>query len=105
MNCDVSETIYENILHYVENISNVDTCKISSLKSMMECIGIEYTIFNRIKNIPLEIQKLMDILSINKRYLLKNNFLKDTFKEKLYENVITYSEIEPDVKCDTISDE
>jgi hypothetical protein len=55
MNSDVSETIYENILHYIENIANVDTCKVSSLKSMMKSIGIEYSIFNIIEKSPLEI--------------------------------------------------
>jgi hypothetical protein len=55
MNSDVSETIYENILHYIENIANVDTCKVSSLKSMLKCIGTEYTIFDVIKKSPLEI--------------------------------------------------
>ena len=105
MNGDVSETIYENILHYIENIANVDTCKISSLKSMMKSIGIEYSIFNNIEKIPLEIQKLMDILSVNKRYLYKNNFLKVAFKNELYKNVTVSSDIELNVPCDTISDE
>jgi hypothetical protein len=105
MNSEVSETIYENILHYIENVSNVDTCKISSLKSMIKCIGLEYTIFDKVETIPLEIQKIMDILTINKRYLFKNNFLNETFKNDLYKNVVINSDVDSDVECDTISDE
>jgi hypothetical protein len=48
MNSDVSETIYDNVLNYIENIANVDTCKVSVLKSMMINMGINYNIINTI---------------------------------------------------------
>lgn len=53
MNTDISETIYENVLNYIDNISNVDTCKIPSLRSMLKQIGVEYSLFSTYNDIPL----------------------------------------------------
>lgn len=83
MNTDISETIYENVLHYIDNISNVDTCKIIALKSLLEQIGIQYNIFDFCSHVPVQLLNLIDIFSINKRYLSKNNYLKNTLKKEL----------------------
>lgn len=86
MNADVSETIYDNVLHYIDNISNVDTCKISALKSMLKKIGIEYTLFSTYEEMPLGIQNIIDIFSINKRYLIKDGFLKSKLIDEIKSN-------------------
>lgn len=67
---DVSETIFENILNYIDNVANIDTCNIKALKSMCKVLGITNNgILQNLEHIPVEILQLIDIFSINKKYL------------------------------------
>lgn len=79
----LGEEVYSNVLHYIDNVSNVDVCKVKSLMSMMKIVGIDYLVLDKISHYPIEIQKLIDILSINKRYLLDNAFIKQSFIDSL----------------------
>lgn len=57
---------------------------------MMRNVGMDYGLFDKVDYYPLEIQKLLDIVSINPNYLLKNNFLKKDFIDWLsVDNVIS----------------
>lgn len=80
---DVGELIYANVAGYVDYASNVDICKIKSLRSMMKELGFDYTIFDNIEQIPAEILDLMDILSINRKYLLGSKRLTDAFDAEI----------------------
>lgn len=104
INNDISETIYDNVLKYIENISNVDTCKISALKSMLTNMGVEYSIFNNYDSTPLELQQLIDILSINKHYLIKNGFLNNIFRNKLTDIVLENDSITDEKYEEFLSD-
>lgn len=83
---DVGETLYNNIRRYVDYVSNVDVCKVKALKSMLKLFGFQYTIFDDFDKLPLEILDLLDVLSIEKRYLLKSGILKPEFLEKVLEH-------------------
>lgn len=76
---DYGETIYENVIDYLDNVSNVDLCKIKALQSMIQVIGLRYDVFDTFRTIPVEIANLMDILSINKSYLLNSKVFKKEF--------------------------
>ena len=52
---DISETIYSNVLNYIDNVSNVDTCEIKSLRSMLEILGIDYLVIDKVQYYPIEI--------------------------------------------------
>ena len=69
---DLGETIYSNVLHYIDNVSNVDVCKVRALRSMLSMVGTNYKVIDKIRFYPIEIQSIIDILSINKKYLLNN---------------------------------
>lgn len=73
---DLGEIIYANVVDYVDYVSNVDLCKVKSLRSMMKNLGFNYTIFDNMGEMPLEIINLMDVLSINKKYLLNSNYIR-----------------------------
>ena len=45
---DVGETLYSNVLNYIDNVCNIDVCKISALKSMLKAYGIRYTLFDNL---------------------------------------------------------
>jgi hypothetical protein len=47
---------------------------------MFKMYGETYSLLGNYNNYPLEIRNLIDIFSINKKYLLKNNFIKEDFK-------------------------
>jgi len=69
---DIGQALYSNVRHYIDNVSNVDTCKIKSLKSMLNMVGLNYLIIDKVQYYPIEIQALMDLLTINKKNLLNN---------------------------------
>ena len=75
----LGEEVYSNVLHYIDNISNVDVCKVKSLMSMLKLIDSNYLMLDKVQHYPIEVQKLIDILSINKRYLLDNTYIKQSF--------------------------
>lgn len=80
---DLGNTLFENVMNYIDNVSNVDVCRVKSLKSMMKMVDIDYQLIEKIDYYPLEIQKLIDILSINKKYLFNNRFIRHDFIETL----------------------
>ena len=80
---DLGQALYENVRDYIDNVSNVDTCKVHALKSMMHIVGSEYNVLDKIGYYPIEIQNLIDILSISKKHLLSNKFIKQDFLDAL----------------------
>lgn len=80
---DYANTIYENVLNYIDNVANVDLCKVKSLQSMIKVLGIDYDVVNDISKMPVEIASLIDILSVNKRYLLDNTTFSVNFHDML----------------------
>lgn len=76
---EYGEIIYENVLNYLDNASNVDLCKVKALQSLMQVVGIKYDVLNTFSSIPVELANLIDILSINRKYLLDSKTFKDAF--------------------------
>ena len=64
-------------------MSNVDRCKVGNIQSMLNMYGQRYNIVDNIAKYPLEVQNLMDIFSMSRKYLLRNGFLKDDFVRDL----------------------
>lgn len=104
--------IYENVLNYIDNVANIDLCKVTALQSMMKIVGVEYDVLNAFSHIPVEIARLMDLLSINHKYLLDSKTFKQSFIDYLKEhgvilsgdpntfglsNVLSSTEYEPDI--------
>jgi len=80
---DYAETVYENVLNYIDNVSNIDLCKIKALKSIMQITGVDYSLVDDIKSIPLEVLNLLDLLSVNKKYLLNSRVFNERFRTEL----------------------
>ena len=80
---DIEDTLYLNIRKYIDFVSNVDICKVKSLRSMLYIFGFKYSIFDNLNDIPVEILNLIDVLSINRKYLLKNGILRKEFLQVL----------------------
>ena len=59
------------------------------LKSYIKMIGVNYQLFDNIDSIPLEILNLLDILSINKKYLTSNQYFNNYFLDILSSNGVT----------------
>lgn len=78
-----AETIYENVLNYIDNVSNVDLCKVKNLQSMIKILGIDYNIINDVEAMPIELVNLIDILSINKHYLTDNKCFREAFMSRV----------------------
>lgn len=72
---DTGETIYQNVLNYIDLASNIDLCKVSALRSMISEHGVKYQILDKLKNMPIELENMIDVLSINKKYLLNANVI------------------------------
>ena len=87
MHDDIQCELEDNILNFIDNVSDIDCCKVKSLQSMIQLLGISYNIFDKLKIMPLTIVKLIDILSIKKEYLIKQNKLTKLFSTLLYEQI------------------
>lgn len=82
----LGEAMFENVRDYIDNVSNVDVCKTRALRSMMKLIDVNYQIIDKVEYYPIEVQKLIDILSINKKNLLNNQFMKEDFMNMMVES-------------------
>ena len=88
---DVSNTIYENILNYIDNIANIDKCNIKALRSISKVLGVEHHgILENLDNFPEEILDLVDIFSVNKKYLENINFSSIDLYTDLYISSLPY---------------
>lgn len=52
---------------------------------MIDSFGINYSVLNNIDIMPLEVANVMDIMSINKKYLLNSEKLGKNLIQKLYD--------------------
>ena len=87
---DLGEVTYANVKNYIDVVSNIDMCKTRSLMSMMKNVGMDYSIIGDIGDFPLEVLNLIDIFSIDKKYLLDN----DKIKSDLIADIIKYASVE-----------
>lgn len=100
---DVANTIYENVLNYIDNVSNVDLCKTQALQSLVNTHGIRYSILNSLDIVPLELRNLIDVYSINKKYLIQNGILNG-YRQYEIQNVLTDSSVQLDGLDSVFSD-
>jgi len=98
---DCSEVIYENVLNYINNVSNVDLCKVKALKSMIDVLGVKYSVLDNIDAVPLELLNMIDMLSINKKYLLDSKVFKKEFIDEVSTFCITSGD--PGILSDELS--
>lgn len=85
---NLSKIIYEKISNFADNIVNIDTCNIKSLKSIYEMLDENLYIFNNYNySLPAEIGRLIDLFSINFSKLKgsRNKFDSD-FNDRGYNN-------------------
>lgn len=68
----LGSAFYANVRNFIDTVANIDLCKVKALQSMISLFGVNYTLFNDLQYIPLELMDLMDILSIKREYLLNN---------------------------------
>lgn len=80
---DIGGEIYRNIRDYIDLVADVDKCKTQNLRSMFLMYGESYNVFDNLDKYPVEVLKLVDIFSINPKYILKNGFMKRDFIEDL----------------------
>lgn len=76
---EVGDAVYAGIRDYIDRVSNVDTCGVRSLKSMADQIGLDSPLLNGLDGLPAEVADLMDIVSIDRKYLLRSDLLKRAF--------------------------
>lgn len=96
---NLGSTVYDNVKRYVDYISNVDICKVRALKSMLQLFDFKNTVLDCIEALPEEIVSLLDILSIDKKRLLRAGFLRPGFLAHVLENggVLTFDDFAIDL--------
>lgn len=70
---DVMESIYQNVLNYIDNVSNIDTCSVKALQSMVQILGTNFSVFDNLADSPVEIIDLINVFSVRKDYLLNSD--------------------------------
>lgn len=83
---DIGNVVYSNVASYIDFVSNIDLCKVRALRSMLKQIGIDYRTFDQLNDLPIEIQNLMDILSVNRRYINDSKVVREELVRALHES-------------------
>ena len=92
---EIGEVIYENVLNYVNNAANINTCRLKPLTSIARVLGVsEFSILKNIDAIPLDVKNLMDIFSINRAYLLNANYFNSDFIQDLISSTLDVEAID-----------
>ena len=92
---EIGEVLYDNVLNYVNNAANINTCRLKPLTSIARVLGVsEFAILKNLNAIPLEVRNLMDIFSINRAYLLNINNFNSGFVKDLISSTLDTEHIE-----------
>lgn len=85
---DLGKLVYEKISNFTDNVANVDTCNVRSLKSMYEMLDETFYTFGSIDyNFPGELNRLVDIFSVNFSKLKgSRNKFDQNFNNRGYHN-------------------
>lgn len=84
---DIAKAFESNIINYIDNIADVDVCNVKALQSMIQQLGITYTILDKISLMPRQLQNLIDVLSIKREYLVNASKMNPLFAQLLYAEV------------------
>lgn len=91
---EVSEVIYENVLNYVNNAANINTCRLKPLTSIARVLGVsEFAVLKNLNAIPLDVRNMMDVFSINRAYLLNVNYFDQDFVADLISSTLDVDSI------------
>ena len=71
---EMADTVYENVRHYIQCVADVDTCKLTALRSMLKLFNYKATVLDNFLAFPVEVLRLVDVLSIDKKYLKEAGF-------------------------------
>ena len=74
---DVGEILYQNVLNYIDNVSDIDTCTTKALQSMVKLLGTNYNILDGINDIPLELVNLIDVFSMRRECLVNSKYVNE----------------------------
>ena len=75
---DVGETLYSNVLNYIENVADIDTCTTKALQSMVQILGTKYSILDGLSSVPQELIDLIDVFSMRRECLLSSKYVSST---------------------------
>lgn len=87
---ETGEEIVSNILHFSDSVADVDTCKVPQLYSMATALGVELDGWRQYCAMPLELQKLVDFLSMKREALLDRTLVED----KLADTVLSGADLD-----------
>lgn len=73
---DIGEVIYQNVLNYMQNVTDIDTCSIKSLQSMISLMGAKYTVLEGVDKLPVEVYKQLEIFSMRRECLLDSSIVQ-----------------------------
>jgi len=63
---EIGKVVYEKISNFTNNLHNIDVCGVQALKSMYEMLDEPFYTFNNTSyNLPAELNRLIDLFSIN----------------------------------------
>ena len=52
---ELGQMLFSEVRNYIDNVSNVDVCRVHALKSMMKLVDIDYLLLDKIQYYPIEI--------------------------------------------------
>ena len=59
----------------MQNVTDIDTCSIKSLQSMISLLVAKYTVLDGVDKLPLEVYKQLEIFSMRRECLLDSRIV------------------------------
>lgn len=90
----VGNDFYITIRNYIDDIGNIDTCGIDGLLNFADILGLKSDYVNRNTKFPIEIQKLVEIFSVNPAYLYNKSTDGSQDTLTLSNSILHYTTVE-----------
>lgn len=72
---EIADAVYQNVRNYVDLASNIETCKVKVLASMIGELGLGFLAGDDFDRMPYQILHMMDAYSVDRKYLFASGVL------------------------------
>ena len=71
----LADVVYQNVRNYIDLASNVETCKVKALMSMLREFGLDFMFGQTFDDMPPELLNMLDAYSVDRKYLFTSGVL------------------------------
>ena len=102
---DFGTEFYDNTLNFIDNVDNLNVCKVKALQSIVDMFGIKCQILKQFNEMPVDIQKIIDVFSIKKEFLIKPDVVCSSFINSMASAIVNDEKLSIlETSCENLND-